>query len=258
MKCVFVCLSLKMSTFPSRAERWRREARHLLGLAGLRPALAEWAWWWWWHWPEWQSPGHQIGGGEKDDENCRRVPSQLLLRAEHGKSGSVEEGAEDCDRGADGPSDRHVALGDHSQFCERNAVERNRSGRITSCAFTETVKEWGAHTDRALFARVSSLCVLLRILRRMFICPHNLGQTSRLRSRNTLNTQQGEGYLKYSDKCSDKRKRRHWGWKVSKCWCRVFETAAPPLLEVGKRDKICANQRTNEAAILAGKPFTSK
>ena len=95
--------------------------------------------------------------------------------------------------------------------CERNAVELNRSGRITSCAFTETVKEWGAHTDRALFARVSSLCVLLRILRRMFICSHNLGQTSRLRSRNTLNTQQGEGYLKYSDKCSDKRKRRHWG-----------------------------------------------
>ena len=38
----------------------------------------------------------------------------------------------------------------------------------------------------------------------------------------------------------------------------VFETAAPPLLEVGKRDKICANQRTNEAAILAGKPFTSE
>ena len=55
--------------------------------------------------------------------------------------------------------------------CERKVVERNRIGPLTSCAFTETVKEWGAHTDRALFARVSSLCVLLRILRRMFICP---------------------------------------------------------------------------------------
>ena len=33
MKCVSVCVSRKMITFPSRAERRRREARRLLSLA---------------------------------------------------------------------------------------------------------------------------------------------------------------------------------------------------------------------------------
>ena len=37
---VSVCVSRKMITFPSRAERQRREARRPLGLAGRRPALA--------------------------------------------------------------------------------------------------------------------------------------------------------------------------------------------------------------------------
>ena len=40
MKCVFVCVSRKMITFPFQAERRRREARRPLGLAGRRPALA--------------------------------------------------------------------------------------------------------------------------------------------------------------------------------------------------------------------------
>ena len=40
MQCLCVCLSRKMITFPSRAERRRREARRPLGLTGRRPALA--------------------------------------------------------------------------------------------------------------------------------------------------------------------------------------------------------------------------
>ena len=40
MKCLSVCVSRKIITFPSRAESRRREARCPLGFAGHRPALA--------------------------------------------------------------------------------------------------------------------------------------------------------------------------------------------------------------------------
>ena len=42
MKCVSVCLSRIIITSHFRAERWRREVSCLLGLAGIRPALASW------------------------------------------------------------------------------------------------------------------------------------------------------------------------------------------------------------------------
>jgi len=101
-----------------------------------------------------------------------------------------------------------VALGDHSQFCERKVVELNRSGALTSCAFTETVKEWGAHTDLALFARIS-VCTIKDPQTNVYLSPQPRAN-KQIEVEKHIKHLKGEGYLKYSDKCSDKRKRWHW------------------------------------------------
>ena len=44
--------------------------------------------------------------------------------------------------------------------CERKVVERNRIGPLTSCAFTETVKEWGSHRPRSICSYFLSVCTI--------------------------------------------------------------------------------------------------
>ena len=44
--------------------------------------------------------------------------------------------------------------------CERNVVELNRSGPITGCAFTETVKEWGSHRPGSICSCFLSVCTI--------------------------------------------------------------------------------------------------